>query len=242
MWRYGDAGDKYPVEPGQVWVVDAPPLDTVHTSRFLCADLEHDGKTINDFLLGYGSHGMPFIRCSYTDLPYNQGLAQGFRTKAGLKNKADFEALTEKVIDYASLHVAGCSFFEVGREHADRIANLCYENDAEDVKTWGITYHKTAPAALIGASWQDDKWGRCITEESPEGMDDMHTPSWAISCHTNEGEYVLDLCMGRGLTATSARKLDRHVVGVELHPRRLAVTLDKVSKLDRSRPFKEIAE
>lgn len=49
--------------------------------------------------------------------------------------------------------------------------------------------------------------------QKPEGLSD-----YFIKTFTNEGDYVLDFCMGSGTTGVSAIKLGRAFIGIEIDP------------------------
>ena len=69
-----------------------------------------------------------------------------------------------------------------------------------------------------------------IADLNLTGMDDDFTPRAAMEAATQPGAVIMDFCTGRGLTAVTAQHLGRIAWGTELNPRRLAVTLDKLSQ------------
>ncbi len=56
-----------------------------------------------------------------------------------------------------------------------------------------------------------DQRGRLHPTQKPLGL-----LEYLIKTYTNEGETVLDFCMGSGTTGVAAKKLNRHFVGIEL--------------------------
>ena len=48
----------------------------------------------------------------------------------------------------------------------------------------------------------------------------------------NEEGCIGDLCMGRGLVACAAARNGKPFVGTELNPKRLAVCLERLSKME----------
>jgi hypothetical protein len=71
---YGAQGDAYPVEDGQVWVC-GPHL-------FVCSDLM-ESVLFRELLDAGMEWGGPPPTLVYTDPPWGEALAKGFRTKAG---------------------------------------------------------------------------------------------------------------------------------------------------------------
>lgn len=215
-WTYGDSWDRFPVEPGQLWAVGP--------HRFAAGDLE-----MGDGLALLASPEVPQPGVGYVDPPWDPSNASSFRTKAGADNKADFSLLLRKVAQ-VMLHVTGVAFAEMGLRQTDAFVETIRQagghvysvqqiNDPPNKFTCNLVAFGHAPTANILAAHDPGK-GRALTG--------LETPQWAIRHHALRGEAVLDCCVGRGLTAISAHMLDRPCVGLELNPRRLAVTIAKL--------------
>jgi hypothetical protein len=116
----------------------------------------------------------------------------------------------------------GPVFLECGQQERTRLCACITEAGGTLLGIWPITYYHTHPAILCGFAWTPD----VVTPTLPDGMDDDDTPTWVLQ--TYRPAAVLDWCMGRGLTAVSADALDIAAYGLELHPRRLAVTIAKL--------------
>ena len=99
---------------------------------------------------------------------------------------------------------------------------------------WPITYYKKNPCCLVASTWTY----LATPMLELDGKDDQQTPYLSIEGMCQRGGIVYDCCVGRGLIAESAVKLGRVAYGNELNPRRLAVTLKKVSKLVGQNPVK----
>lgn len=208
-WVYGDSGDRFPVERGDIVAVGDE-----HT--LACGDLEEDhGLTIAK------EYGPPQL--AYVDLPYNEAVAKSYRTKAGLDNSVDYSSFLKAAAWTLSMTEREV-FVEVGTENADRVRQALESTGAEVPYIYNITYYDTEPAALVHGSYS----GRPDPIPEMQGSDDEETPGIAIEERTEPGELVFDPCMGRGLTAESAQELGRRSLGLELHPRRLAVTIEKL--------------
>lgn len=220
-WRYGDAGDRWPVRPGEVWKV-GPHL-------FGCGDLELGaGPLLVSAASGYCA--MPAPRIAYTDPPWTAGLARGFRSKAGLPGApVDMGALLDRIFE-ASREATGEVFIE-GSALAALDELVTHRGNAAGfalVNSVAITYyHRAKNRGLLHIFTRVGKdpgeWGRYREVVS---LDDDETPGLAMRLATDRGDVVADFCLGRGLTARWAHELGRRCVGLELAPRRLACVLD----------------
>src|SRR5579872_6851220 len=80
-WTYGDAGDRYKVQPGDIWAVG--------DHRLGCADLEFG--QVAEFCRRFGPWDI-----FYSDPPWNAGNAKAFRTKAA----AETPSIATRVVDF----------------------------------------------------------------------------------------------------------------------------------------------
>lgn len=216
VWQYGEAGDRYQVQSGDIWAVGK--------HRLVCGDLEQ-GDVVRRAVDQLGiSPAM-----GYTDPPYNTNLATGFRTKAGMPAKVQFTNFLEKLIA-AQAVVKGDFYIEMGNKTVDQLKLALKRAGAGVYDHWDITYGRTSPAALVRCNWGTSEIGSGLLPMFAN-MDDEITPSAAIAASSAEGDYVLDACLGRGLTATTAHKHGRWILGTELHPRRMAVSIERLVKL-----------
>ena len=53
---------------------------------------------------------------------------------------------------------------------------------------------------------------------------------WLIRSYTNEGDLVLDNCIGSGTTAIAAIKENRHYIGMELNKEYFDIAEDRIKK------------
>lgn len=223
QWDYvKEGGNTYPVQPGDIWEVGKHVI--------MCGDLER----------GDGNHllsraGAPDL--VYVDPPWNAGNARSFRTKSGLDGEqgraVDFPLLLELIVAVAA-HTKGAAFIEMGRQQIQRLHETVVMAQGKVVSEWGITYYGKKPCMLLMASWSNVP----APEDTPEGLDDEHTPKWAIERFTEKGDLVLDACTGRGLTAQTSTQLGRRFAGMELHPKRVSVTLAKLCETTGEQPHK----
>lgn len=67
---------------------------------------------------------------------------------------------------------------------------------------------------------------------------------WLIRTYTNEGEIVLDNCMGSGTTGIACMRTKRQFIGIELHKCYYDASLERIKKqkdiLDKNYPFEVI--
>lgn len=54
---------------------------------------------------------------------------------------------------------------------------------------------------------------------------------WLIKTYTNEGETVLDNCMGSGSTGVACVNTNRKFIGIELEPRYFAIAKDRIESV-----------
>lgn len=211
-WLYGDSGDRFPVERGDILAIG-------HRHVLACGDIEEQhGLTIAS------EYGPPDI--AYTDLPYNESVAKSYRTKAGLDNSVDYKQFVSAVVNTLAL-TEGEVFVEVGNENAQLLKSELEKVGAEVPYIYNITYYGENPAALVHGSFD----GFPLSIAELQGADDEDTPRIAILERSERGDIVFDPCMGRGLTAVTAHQHGRMSLGLELHPRRLATTIEKLVDL-----------
>lgn len=220
-WLYGDAGDRIPVAGGELWAVG--------DHRVLCGDLEEGAAT-----LALAVAGQP-PTLAYTDPPWNAGNARAFRTKAAVDGPqgrpVDFVALLDRVLQAA--RSSGELWCEMGAGTVDVLRQRAQAAGAEVLGGWPITYYRRQPCRLLRISWPPHP---PPLSASPAGLDDAHTPAWVIHRRTKPGQLVLDPCCGRGLTGVAAARLGRRFLGIELAPRRAAVTLDRLARTTGQAP------
>ena len=223
MKRYGDAGDKWPVQKNEVWRCG------LHT--FACIDLSspHGVSILDTVVLG----AIRPPRLAYTDPPWTPGIANGYRTKAGLTDKYPYDTLLDAILK--AMKPAELGFIEIGLKNEGALALACQNAGIPIQKAWDITYYGNRPARLLALHLH-----KSTTFELADftGMDDAATPGFAIERHSIPGDVILDPCVGQGLTALWAQHHGCYCVGSELHPRRLAVTLEKLRLVGAGEPEK----
>lgn len=216
MMKYTkDGGENYPVQPGEVWHVGE--------HRIRCGDLMNSAD--NGWLQTFA----PVL--VYTDPPWGQALATGFRTKAGVDGYVTYQHLYTTAFQIIARHYGSIPvYFEQGEKWVKEMQSLAAAEGLEVTQEWAITYYKKHPATLT----MFNAAGR--SHSNLRGYDDEATPAMAIVDHTRHGDLVVDLMAGRGLTAATAAGLDRVFAGMELSPHRVSVTLTKLARITGLEP------
>lgn len=208
-WNYGNAIDRCPIQPGEIWGTDLLRVQ-VHDIRNLPLP--------------------PFMReadCIFVDPPWNKGNVNSFFTKAGITERIeDYEQFSMQVITAIQEIYPDILYVEMGRQHL-----AFWKEQLEKlypfVQVYNSSYYhrKTNVCFVIRCTRQ-------FLEPAPiEGMDEEDIIKWV--CKHEQYSVIGDPCMGRGLVGKHAVLNGRKAVGTELNPKRLAVLLEtcKAKKL-----------
>lgn len=204
-WNYGDSYEKFPIKKGEIWI------ESRTRSLFAVHDLFN---SLPSFMFD-----ADFVYC---DPPWSLGNLNSFITKNHSTDYInDFQTFYNILFKQIQAINPRVCFVEIGKQNLK-----CFEEEMSKafnyVNTYNVTYYRKNMSYLIrGANYP--------SSFDYAGKDDSQTPSLAI---INEHPIcIADLCTGRGLTAISAYKQGKRFVGIELNPRRMAVSLDKISKM-----------
>ena len=222
VWRYGDAGDRWPVRDGDIWQVGDHVVACGDNGRGASAELM-DLFGAPDYV--------------YSDPPWNQGNVNSFRTKAGLQ--PDRDGFAQFLLTFSGVVTrARAAFIEMGRKELSTLDAAMTSRGWAQVRIWDIVYFGDKPCVLSLYAPAGSSILTQVLTGDPTGMDDALTPGWAVPAISKPGDVIFDPCMGRGCTAEHSSKAGRLVRGVELHPRRLACTIDKLVKVTGATPVK----
>lgn len=222
---YGEKGEAYPVQDGQVWRCGA--------HQYVCSDLM-DSTTFRDWLTLPDAVDVspPMPTLMYTDPPWGQGLANGFRTRAGLgRAEYDWTEIYREVADIAETWDiplwAECSSIDtqIGMKVPGSIGR---RRGATFRGYHAITYFGGNPAGLYYAHRApqpdlvlSDNRGFKVVEQVlelyPQGV-------------------VIDPCSGLGGVPLTAQKLGWSSVTNELAPHRVSSALSRMSKTSGHEP------
>jgi len=203
-WKYGDSWEHFPISEGEIWT------EKKTESKVCVCDLF-------DRLPSF----MEEADLIYTDSPWNTGNMKGFYTKAQKKTERTFAEFAAVLFDHIATIGAPVCYLEIGKQN---LTNFLEEMEVlfPVVQHWQVTYYKRHKSYLV-------RGGQEKTDVNFTGIDDMITPR--VAMENEQFTCVADLCMGRGLIATTAFELGKRFVGTELNKRRLAVTIEKVAKM-----------
>lgn len=175
--------------------------------------------------------------CILTDLPYNEIN----RESNGLRNldKKNADILTfdlQKYLDLTMQCVKGNFLLFCGTEQVSEIRKFYASNG---LSTRLIIWEKTNPSPMNGKSLYLSGIECCVYAKKkgatfnafckntvfrlPSGVNEIHETQKPLSLwyellkdNTNEGQLVLDTCMGSWTTAIACHKLSRNWIGFEI--------------------------
>lgn len=211
-FKYGDSWEKYPIKPNEIWGVG----DHV----IACGDIE--AGNAETLLAKYGQPDFAFV-----DPPWNKGNAKAFLTKANIDRSVDFDVFLDRIISLIKQ-----AKHDVLIEFGNQLVGAVKERIAKEgrvIKQWDVVYYGKNPCKMLHCAWGSET----ISAGDCSGMDEMKIPSWFFK-HANSdfllGKTLFDPCMGQGLTAVTAQSFGMRALGLELNPRRAAVTIEKLAK------------
>lgn len=210
-WQYGDAGDRYPLEPGAVYSVG----DRVILG---CGDLEQGA---GERLLEASGWTPTLV---VTDPPWNTGNVNSFRTKAGLADRTQFGVFIRRLIRLIA--TVDEVWMEMGKQSQALVTELLLAQ-GYTVTSYPSTYYDRHPCLFLHAIRPFRPVVR-FDHGIPE-LDETPLTGWIMDhiCDPQE-QTVFDPCTGRGLMALEAARVGARFLGLELNPRRLAVTVDRL--------------
>lgn len=202
-WRYGNAWEHFPIEPGEVWSNGSGSQVAVHNIF----------NSLPPFML---SADLVFI-----DPPWTQGNLTSFYTKASRRDYQTFvdftEALFWRVADIAPNTV----YIEIGKQSVDDFAYRL-SGQYQYFQRWPVVYYRKHPTWLIRGGHAGP------IDYDFTGIDEAECIE--IIAKIEQYERLGDMCMGQGLAGLAARAANKPFVGTELNKRRLAVLLQKLTK------------
>lgn len=212
-WTYPkDGGEKYPVQPGQVWRVGE------HT--FVCSDLI-ETRLFDETLAAVGAPDLVYV-----DPPWNPSNLSSFRTKAA-KDRADY-TIWQLYARVFGIHPEVPHFVEGGIKEALNVKAQMPEG--HHVTGWRITYYRKHPCVLhyVGTTPPP------ANLPDLNGVDDDYTPDKVMKAYGSG--LVVDPCAGRGLTARTAARNGWRSVTNEMSPWRMSAAMTSVSQITGDKP------
>ncbi len=201
-WTYGDSWERYPIEPGEVWLAGGGRV-AVHN--------------LFDPLPAWVRADLLFV-----DPPWDLGNINSFYTKAG---RSDYLSRFDVFLDalFARIGEAGprVCYIEMGRRNADEVRRRLAAVWPV-VQRWDVAYYRKHPCVLL-------RGGHTPTADDYTGIDEAKCIE-LVAQRELPGATMGDLCMGRGLVGLAAHAAGRPFVGTELNRRRLACLLDRLAR------------
>ena len=210
---YGEAWERWPVEPGVEW--------RVGRHRLICLDMETPAAA--DWWRDQQ------LQVFYSDPPWDQGNAQAFRTKAGSDRRAAYTALMGAIADVAA-RADQAVFVELGVNKTAPWDAAAAARGIPFARLHHVLYDKPPRPSLV---WQG---GALPVGVQLEGQTGDEVVRRALFPWSDSGATVADTCCGLGMTARICHKLGLRFVGSELHPRRLANTIDWLARATGETP------
>lgn len=202
-YRYGDAWEQFPIEPGEVWGLPDGSRVTVHDIF----------NPLPDFMF---NADLLFI-----DPPWNQGNLTSFYTKAGVTEYQAFGDFTNILFQRIGEIAPAICYIEIGNQSVDawyERLRMMYPY----VQRWSVIYYRKHPTNIIRGS------NIGVLNYDYTGMDEAKVIAKAAKLEN----YIVmgDLCMGQGLVGLAAFCVGKPFVGTELNKRRLANLLKKINE------------
>ena len=205
-WDYGGAIDRYPVESGK----------EIHMAGGIL--MAHD---IFDPLPDF----MRQADVIFTDSPWSLGNMKSFYTKAGMgfPDIDSFTAFYHRIFEcIGDIRPRAC-YLEIGKEFLGEYLIEMKKIYRHVTLYNSMYYHKQSNYCyVVQGSDKRKNWHY-------DGLDEE---SIIEEVAKNEEGVIGDLCMGRGLVAVAAAKNGKRFVGTELNPKRLAVCLERLEKIN----------
>lgn len=219
-WTYGKEGERFDVQPGQVWQVTRRHI-------FVCSDLM-ESTLLDDWC----EHEKPTLM--YTDPPWGQALVNGFRTKAGLQRATyTWQDLYRRVASIAHHYNIPIWAEASSEKHPDgpevpftlAAESHPYRDYVE------IVYSRTKPCGLYYAGGSP---ASLELLDRLRGVSDWETPGIVMSAY--DAGVVIDPCAGRGMTSRQAEQEGWHSISNELNTNRMSAALSRMSEMVGTMP------
>lgn len=204
-WDYDGSVRKFPMKKGELW--------SCPNGEVMINDL-YDG--LPEFMLK--------ADCVFVDPPYNLGLENGYRTKAGIESRSSgFNGFLEKLFDGIDRIAPSKCFVEMGKQNL----SLVYEMLSKRFKHVNV----------YTSMYYNNPKNKCYIVQGSNkppaydynGVDEVDIIRFI--CKLEEFSCIADPCMGRGAVGFHAFLNSRQFVGTELNPSRLAVMVNKIHSL-----------
>jgi len=199
---------QFPIKEGEIWHYYDSNLKG--DSMISVCDIRHDYPTY-----------CKKAEMVYCDPPWNKALTNYFINKACKENKikdyADFYMSLFERINETNAQVC---YLEIGKQYVD-VFEFEMGKLFPIVDVWEITYYKERKAYLLRGAYD-------LCKKDFSGLDDSMTPYHAIGYEILSP--IVDMCMGRGLTALACYNQCKCFYGVDINKNSLAHAISKLNK------------
>lgn len=203
-WKYGNAWEEFPIEPGEVWGIPANGSSVAVHDIF---------QPLPDFMLQ--------ADLIVSDPPWNGGNLKSFYTKAGREDYQEWSDFADVFFQRIAQIDPNTCYIEIGNQFVDEWQERLHGHYPA-VQHWPVLYYRKNPTNLIRGS-RNGQIGIDFF-----GMDEADCI--AKIGQIEQYEVMGDPCMGQGLVGISAWDAGKPFVGTELNKRRLANLLQKLAK------------
>lgn len=199
-----------PIQVGDVWQVGP--------HMFGCGDLE---KGAGEELLDLAD----FKGVTYVDPPWGSSVVYAFRKQAAAGKGVPFSEFLTRLFRVA-LYRSPVAFSELGLP-ARKTAEAVIQHAGLTADFFNVNYYFGRPSLLLRVFKNTGQTLPTIAIPTPaeSGEQDQFDIIDCVVRSTGPAPMVFDPCIGKGMIARYCHKTGRRAVGLELNPKRLAITL-----------------
>jgi site-specific DNA-methyltransferase (adenine-specific) len=116
-------------------------------------------------------------------------------------------------------------YYPIKTKQKERTGKTYSAGEANGIPNYGDlrTYNDKYPKSIIEISNANQR-GKVHKTQKPVAL-----MEYLIKTYTNEGETVLDFCLGSGTTGVACKKLNRNFIGIELDEKYFKIAQDRIS-------------
>lgn len=173
-----------------------------------------------------GCSNLPWLRYEWI---WEKGNATGFfnAKKMPLKAHENILVFYEKLPVYNPIKTHGHERKSAGRKDVN---SECYGKAVKKV-----VYDSTSRYPRSVQKFSSDKQ----RESFHPTQKPIALMQYLIETYTNQGDVVLDFCMGSGTTGVACELTDRQFIGIEKDKRYFDISLHRIARSSNSRPSKK---
>jgi site-specific DNA-methyltransferase (adenine-specific) len=118
------------------------------------------------------------------------------------------------------------NYYPIMTEQKERTGKTYSRGEANGISNYGDTriYNKKYPKSILEESNANQK-GKLHPTQKPVALFE-----YLIKTYTNEGDLVLDNCMGSGTTGVACKNLNRNFIGIELDPEYFKIAEKRINE------------